>query len=285
MIEPPPGYRWDWDINNNPIFKKIDEDPLPTAAGAPAGDPGDDDDDDDEPVDPQDRHMVNIFARSLKKAGAFKKPTAPSGGGGGGGAKNYAEKPSIFDGDVSKHETFRDDLLLYTAAIKGDRDKITAALSFLKGGSAHNWRKVWYSQYKDDLINDRLTLDEFLVDFDAKFHDPRKAEKACDDLLRLRCRYKEQFDMFLIRFKDTQVKAGMDGKEHDAQLVKHLKKTLPAVLSGAIRTNYAMEKGSTNRRLKRQLMAGEISQRQYARRSLPGSSGPRHVLSYRRRRR
>ena len=69
--------------------------------------------------------------------------------------------------------------------------------------------------------------------------------------------------MFLIRFKDTQVKASMDGKEHDMQLVEHLKRTLPATLSTQIRTNYVMEKGSTNRQLKCELTAGIISQRRY----------------------
>ena len=64
-------------------------------------------------------------------------------------------------------------------------NKITTTLSFLKGGSAHNWKRAWYSQYKDNLINNRLTFDEFLVDFDAKVHDLHKAEKVPDDLLRL----------------------------------------------------------------------------------------------------
>lgn len=86
--------------------------------------------------------------------------------------------PDIFSGNLAKSEEFLVSLALYFMG-KGDNytdgQKVTIALSYMKGGTAGQWAKRKVLQYVKDGCQ---SWDDFLADFQAAFSDPDPAWTA-----------------------------------------------------------------------------------------------------------
>lgn len=102
--------------------------------------------------------------------------------------KYKAALPDIFDGDVTKSETFCRQMLVYFHArgdeFTVDRNKVVFFLSYMRGGNAGPWSDV-----QVDLIEKAMTATpeapfpfpsytNFLILFNERFAEKNKAEKA-----------------------------------------------------------------------------------------------------------
>lgn len=80
--------------------------------------------------------------------------------------------PDTFNGNLAKSEEFINSLYLYFYGKQGmtDEQKITFALSYMKGGTAGQWSRRKIKQYSKS--GGTLCWDTFLADFRQSFSDP-----------------------------------------------------------------------------------------------------------------
>ena len=168
------------------------------------------------------------------------------GAGTGSGNKNYAGAPEHYDGEPSKYESWRNSLMLYLVAVKGDYNKIIATLSYLTKETAATWQKGWQDRNRDALYAGHVRWTDFLEEMDQHFHDPRQAERARKDLFRMKIGFTEEFRNFLVKFDDMRQKAKMNDPQFDPQLVEYLMESLPHSLTAAIDASYATERELNN---------------------------------------
>ena len=86
--------------------------------------------------------------------------------------------PDTFTGNLAKSEEFINSLILYFLGKGGmmtDEQKITFALSYMKGGTAGQWSR---RKIKQLVKNGMQTWDQFLADFKLAFSDPDPAGTA-----------------------------------------------------------------------------------------------------------
>ena len=159
--------------------------------------------------------------------------------------KNHAQAPEHFDGRKETYETFRRGLDLYVKALPSDKEKITAALTFLTKGEADSFAQLWVQNNSTALDAGQIPWSAFLVQLDQHFLDPRLAEYARDRLFRLHQRGREA-DAFFLEFDDLRLKGGLVNEEHhDVILVEYLKKALNPNLVLAAMTAYDARQKST----------------------------------------
>jgi hypothetical protein len=138
--------------------------------------------------------------------------------------------PDPFDGNLAKTEEFLTSLMLYCVG-KGesmtDVQKMTFALSYMKGGTAGKWAKRKLQQ----LQKEGQTWEEFLADFHAAFSDPDPAGTARHkmDLLKQGTHSAEEF---VASFKELMDDTGFN----DAALVDKFEKGLSRSLWKTIRS-------------------------------------------------
>jgi len=138
--------------------------------------------------------------------------------------------PDPFSGNLAKTEEFITSLMLYFVS-KGedltDGQRMTFALSYMKGGTAGQWAKRKVKQLQKEGQN----WDEFLADFQASFSDPDPAGTARHkiDLLR---QGSNSADEYVASFRELMDDTGFN----DAALVDKFEKGLDGHLWKTIRS-------------------------------------------------
>ena len=138
--------------------------------------------------------------------------------------------PDPFNGNLAKTEEFLTSLLLYFTGkgdLMTDNQKITMALSYMKGGTAGQWAKRKVKQ----LTKEGQTWDDFLIDFKASFSDPDPAGTARTKLDVLR-QGSTTADEYVASFKELMDETGYN----DAALVEKFEKGLSKSLVDRIYT-------------------------------------------------
>lgn len=151
--------------------------------------------------------------------------------------KNYAQAPDHYDGVRLHYDNFRRNLLLHLSAIRTDRDKITAAISFYTKGDADSFAQN-YMQANAKLVEaGHIKFDDFLAESDKKFLDPLVSERAGAELLRITQRDLDA-DVFFLKVDDLRVKSRLVNAEHHDKLVvetlrKHMNPQLVLAITQA----------------------------------------------------
>ena len=138
--------------------------------------------------------------------------------------------PDPFTGNLAKSEEFLTSLTLYFHGKGGnltDEQKITLALSYMKGGTAGQWAKRKVKL----LSREGQTWDQFLSDFNASFSDPDPAGTARTkmDLLK---QGSTTADEYVGAFKEIMDDTGYN----DAALVEKFERGLSKQLVDRIYT-------------------------------------------------
>jgi hypothetical protein len=138
--------------------------------------------------------------------------------------------PDPFDGTLSNTETFLSQLILYFAGKKhelpGDLDKITFALSYMKGGTAGPWAKKKVKEFA--AVSPKTvdqTWDQFRDEFLSVFGDPDPAGTAREKMEHLK-RGNQTADEYIAKFRELKDDTGYN----DAVLVDRFEKGLNSAL-------------------------------------------------------
>ena len=118
--------------------------------------------------------------------------------------------PDPFDGNLAKSEEFINSLLLYFMGKPGmtDEQKITFALSYMKGGTAGQWSKRKLKLYaKERRVP---TWDYFLADLMHAFSDPDPKGTARHKLSKLR-QGANSADEYVASFRELMDDTGYNG--------------------------------------------------------------------------
>lgn len=133
--------------------------------------------------------------------------------------------PDSFDGTMSKTETFCSQLALYFLGkkVEDDGEKVTFALSYMKGGSAGPWAKTKLQDYLSK--GQGPSWEDFERDLVDSFGDPDKAGTARFkmDLLK---QGTHTADEYVTSFRELQKDTGFN----DAALVEKFEKGLNTAL-------------------------------------------------------
>jgi len=156
-----------------------------------------------------------------------------------GGNKGRVRPPSVFNGDKTRYETFRQGIITYTHKIDKDENKIITALSFFAEGIANQWGRSYYTNHLDDIKNGKLTFDHFLRDVDNHFHNHQRVHKAEQQITKARCGNKETVPDFFIRFDDLRLMANMGDPHHDSFLITKLERSLPAKIIPMVQMSWS----------------------------------------------
>jgi len=158
-------------------------------------------------------------------------------------AKNYAAVPSVFSGDRTKYEAWRQEVIVYVDTMAKDNQKIRATLSYMKGGDAGAWNTRFFALNSFHLARDNVTWDYFLGLLDKQFRDPRQAEHARTALMAKKFRDGQEnvLDWFVI-FDELREKGQMSDAGFDTFLVEHLKRTLPQRLMEQVEASFKAER-------------------------------------------
>jgi len=177
--------------------------------------------------------MQKTFSTILTSSGSGDAPVDPAATGGPVDAptivpavphvKMKVATPDTFSGTLSKSEEFLNSLYLYFHANKGmaDEQKITFALSYMKGGTAGKWssRKMKQLQKEDQ------TWKQFLADFKSTFSDPDPAGTARHKLDLLK-QGTNSADEYVASFKELMDDTGYN----DAALIEKFERGLSKAL-------------------------------------------------------
>jgi hypothetical protein len=114
--------------------------------------------------------------------------------------------PDPFNGSLAKSEEFLNSLLLYFMGKQGmtDEQKITFALSYMKGGTAAQWSRRKLKQYANGEDPD---WDTFLQDFRQTFSDPDPKGTARHKLSKLK-QGTNSADEYVSSFKELMDETG-----------------------------------------------------------------------------
>lgn len=136
--------------------------------------------------------------------------------------------PDPFDGTLSNTETFLSQLVLYFAGkeheMPADLDKITFALSYMKGGTAGPWAK---KKVKEFAASSRVeqTWDQFRDEFLSVFGDPDFAGTAREKMEHLK-QGNQTADEYVAKFRELKDDTGYN----DAALMDRFEKGLNSAL-------------------------------------------------------
>lgn len=136
--------------------------------------------------------------------------------------------PDTFDGTLSTTETFLSQLALYFEGkkheLQADSDKITFALSYMKGGTAGPWakRKVKEFVTSPSAIQ---TWEEFAEEFFSVFGDPDLAGTAREKMEHLK-QGSQTAEEYVAKFREIKDDTGYN----DAALVDRFEKGLNSAL-------------------------------------------------------
>lgn len=133
------------------------------------------------PVDPAPRAEgpVEAHIQAVQSEPAFAAPAAPAVFTSSSPSQPSPSvvhlkvaTPDTFNGNLAKSEEFINSLYLYFYGKQGmtDEQKITFALSYMKGGTAGQWSRRKIKQYSKS--GGALSWDSFLSDFRHSFSDP-----------------------------------------------------------------------------------------------------------------
>ena len=136
--------------------------------------------------------------------------------------------PDPFDGTLSNAETFLSQLLLYFTGKKhelpADSDKITFALSYMKGGTAGPWAKRKVREIVA-FPSMNQTWDQFKEEFVSVFGDPDLAGTAREKMEHLK-QGNQTADEYIAKFRELKEDTGYN----DAALVDRFEKGLNSAL-------------------------------------------------------
>ena len=144
--------------------------------------------------------------------------------------------PDPFTGDdLAKSEEFINSLHLYFFGKQGltDEQKVTFALSYMKGGRAGRWSKNKIKEYSK--LKKAPSFDEFLDEFREMFSDPDPMETARHKLSHLKQGNKSAED-YVADFKEVMDETGFNDaalahmfeRGLSKQLVRNITLSLPA---------------------------------------------------------
>lgn len=135
--------------------------------------------------------------------------------------------PDVFDGTLSKTETFLSQLALFFHGkgneIQNDGDKIILALSYMKGGTAGPWAKEKVKQYFKGEVTQ--TWEEFCKEFEEVFNDPDPKATARHKIKKLK-QGSQTADEYICSFRELKDATGYN----DAALVEKFEEGLNSAL-------------------------------------------------------
>jgi hypothetical protein len=138
--------------------------------------------------------------------------------------------PDVFDGTLSKSETFLSQLSLYFHAkrleFQEDQDKITFALSYLRGGTAGPWADQIIRQQEGQTGTGVFPdWNAFREEFEKTFGDPNPAGTARYKMDQLR-QGTHTADEYVASFRELVPKTGFNDEAHVEKFQKGLNPTL-----------------------------------------------------------
>jgi hypothetical protein len=177
--------------------------------------------------------LVNTLVTALRQ---FSRPKADS--------RIHAAKPDKYDGNRATYESFKRSVELYVAALTTRKDKVLAALSFLTEGDADQWARNYHKVNKIALERGNVTWESFIAALDAQFKDPREAEYARANFVKLKMGDVLAHTFFL-KVDELRVKGDLTNPTfHDPFVVEHLQRNMPPNLVLAIANAYEAKKRS-----------------------------------------
>lgn len=134
--------------------------------------------------------------------------------------------PDVFDGSLSKADTFLSQLAIYFHGrrVQNDDDKVIAALSYMKGGTAGPWAKLKIKEFTH-AGEVTSTWDEFLEEFQEAFGDPDPASTARHKMDQLK-QGSHTAEEYVASFRELKEDTGYN----DAALVEKFEKGLNSSL-------------------------------------------------------
>lgn len=138
--------------------------------------------------------------------------------------------PDVFDGTLSKAETFLNQLSLYFLVRKSDfqddQDKINFTLSYMRGGTAGPWADQIIKKYEDpDQESAFGSWAEFKKEFESTFLDPNPAGTARYKMDHLRQGGKTA-DEYVASFRELISRTGYNDAAHVEKFEKGLNSAL-----------------------------------------------------------
>jgi len=135
--------------------------------------------------------------------------------------------PDPFNGNLAKSEEFLNSVLLYFMGKPGmtDEQKITFALSYMKGGTAGQWSKRKLKQYAKEEHERPPSWDSFLVDFRHTFSDPDPKGTARHKLSKLK-QGTNSADEYVASFRELMDETGYNNDALVEMFERGLSKSL-----------------------------------------------------------
>ena len=133
--------------------------------------------------------------------------------------------PDPFNGNLAKSEEFLNSLLLYFMGKPGmtDEQKITFALSYMKGGTAGQWSKRMLKQYAKD--ERAPSWESFHAEFMHTFSDPDPKGTARHKLSKLK-QGTNSADEYVASFKELMDETGYNDDALEEMFERGLSKSL-----------------------------------------------------------
>lgn len=131
--------------------------------------------------------------------------------------------PDVFDGTISKADTFISQLQLYFHGkrVYDNSDRIVTALSYMKGGTAGPWAKLKVKWLETLDPGATLDWDAFVQDFRRTFGDPNPGGTARHKISQLK-QGNHTADEYVASFRELKDETGYN----DVALVEKFKKGL-----------------------------------------------------------
>ena len=138
--------------------------------------------------------------------------------------------PEVFDGTLSKANTFLNQLSLYFLGrrddFKDDNNKIIFALSYMKGGTAGPWADEAVRQFQDTTSTTSFTTwESFVKGFKEAFGDPDPAYTARHKMDQLK-QGNQTAEEYAASFKELSIHTGYNDAAHMEKFEKGLNSSL-----------------------------------------------------------
>jgi hypothetical protein len=181
-----------------------------------------------------DSNLITLSEKQLKNI--LSSVIKETKGGGDVRKTNFVSTPEVFDGNRENYEQFRRSISLYILghpSIRSQKDKILAVLSFLTKGDADIFASNWMEENEDELTDNTYAFDDFMDELDAMFKDGQVAERAKDELIRMK-QGKMKAEEFFLKFHQTRTRANMNSAVFDEMLVEILNKAIHPELASLV---------------------------------------------------